>query len=265
MGIKHTTIYSTAQSYKTRWSSNQNNKEPNEDWTIEQLLQWCHQRSQDAISSKTNDLINSLQQLYDTAERDIWNLHHLAVQNTGSGPCSDIDIDGDRCHQQNDNDVYKADDSRNTKMVDNMHQINLNDAGNPLDIENKQDINSNTTSAKSKKNILQKNLYVEVLTGPHEGATFLLKPRPSRSCEIGRSKGKKFLSRGVSLHNDSEVSTCHGKFECKAGKMYYTDTGSTNGTSYMGEAMEDNVPMEITDGMVLVFGVSELRFTLVDN
>jgi hypothetical protein len=138
--------------------------------------------------------------------------------------------------------------------------------GNPTEIDNEQGvITTNTTTTNSKKNRLQQNLLVEVLTGPHEGATFLLKPRPSRPCEIGRSKGKKFLSRGVSLHKDSEVSTCHGKFDCKAGKMYYTDTGSTNGTSYMGEAIQDNVPVEITSGMVLVFGMSELRFTLVDN
>ena len=47
--------------------------------------------------------------------------------------------------------------------------------------------------------------------------------------------------------------------------MYYTDTGSTNGSSYMGEAIPDNVPMELTDGMVLVFGESELEFTIVEN
>ena len=52
------------------------------------------------------------------------------------------------------------------------------------------------------------------------------------------------------------MSTCHGKFENKAGKIYYTDTGSTNGT---------HVPMELTDGMVLAFGDCELEFTIVDN
>lgn len=238
-------------------------EEPNEDWTIEQLLQWCHQRSQDEISSKTNELINALQQLYDNAERDIWHLHQLAVQNTGTN--SDIDIDGDRCETNHDNvaAVHNKDEvcGKVEMNADETQEQHDNSTSNPPDTNHDQ----GTTATKGKKNKLQQNLLVEVLTGPHEGATFLLKPRPSRPCEIGRSKGKKFLSRGVSLHKDSEVSTCHGKFECKAGKMYYTDTGSTNGTSYMGEAIEDNVPMEITNAMVLVFGMSELRFTLVDN
>ena len=47
--------------------------------------------------------------------------------------------------------------------------------------------------------------------------------------------------------------------------MFYTDTGSTNGTSFRGEAIEDNEPMELSDGLVLVFGESELEFTIVDN
>ncbi len=127
---------------------------------------------------------------------------------------------------------------------------------------------SSTTTSKEKKQgnkNKNRNVFISIQSGPHEGATFLLKPRQSRPCEIGRSKGKKFLQRGVSLFKDSEVSTCHGKFEVKAGKIYYTDTGSTNGTSYNGEAIEDNVPLELVDSMVLVFGESELEFTIVDN
>jgi hypothetical protein len=33
----------------------------------------------------------------------------------------------------------------------------------------------------------------------------------------------------------------------------------------MGEAIEDNVQMEIICGMVLGFGDSDLKFTIVDN
>lgn len=190
----------------------------------------------------------------------------MAVENTGTS--TDIDIDCDKKYNQTNNDddnvVVQKDEDCGVK-AENI----LDENQEPHEQPNHQHTvnhEQGITTTKSKKNKSQQNnLLVEVLTGPHEGATFLLKPRPSRPCEIGRSKGKKFLSRGVSLHKDSEVSTCHGKFECKAGKMYYTDTGSTNGTSYMGEAIEDNVPMEIANGMVLVFGMSELRFTLVDN
>ena len=198
----------------------------------------------------------------------------MAVQN------SDITIDKDVDGCQNEEIVYTEENSmiplssssfscsQNEKdgcklyPEDASNENNLPVQRHPQQVQG-QSITVLTNKKQSKQS--QTNLLVEVMSGPHEGATYLLKPRISRPCEIGRSKGKKFLSRGVSLHKDSEVSTCHGKFEFKAGKMYYTDTGSTNGTSYMGEAIQDNVPLEIENGMVLVFGMSELKFTLVEN
>ena len=40
----------------------------------------------------------------------------------------------------------------------------------------------------------------------------------------------------------------------------------TNGTNSGGEVIEKkNEPMELRDGLVLVFGESELEFTIVDN
>lgn len=241
--------------------------EPTDDWTMEELLQWCHLQSQKTVSQKSDELIDVLQQLYDNAEREIWDMHKMAV-----------DADAENKEEE-------MSPSHNGKS-----QIGLqNDETVPSNSGTKQNVSNGVDVVKSKKTVSgststttkrtakqpsrskrkQSNLHVEILTGPHEGSTYLLKPRTNRPCEIGRSKGKKFRERGISIFKDSEVSTSHGKFETKpgaghAGKIYFVDTGSTNGTSFMGEALEDNVPLELVDGMVLCFGESDLRFTILE-
>lgn len=243
--------------------------EPTEDWTVEQLLQWCLQKSQSSVNSKTDELINSLQEMQHNAERDIWELHNLAVQNLDTG-----DADGDVVDADGPKRDVEVPAVGEENIEPNVH-VNATKMNSEVDdctkptgskaASSTKTTESNTKPNQKAKKKNTKNLFISIRTGPHEGATFLLKPRQSRPCEIGRSKGKKFLQRGISLFKDSEVSTCHGKFEFKAGKMFYTDTGSTNGTSFRGEAIEDNEPMELSDGLVLVFGESELEFTIVDN
>ncbi len=221
------------------------------------------------MNSKTDELVDSLQELQDNAERDIWELHNLAVRQN---------IDDDNHEDENEAQTNEGAEPTNPNKIataeeteadaENTHP-NLNLPTADQTSVNKASTTSSAAATKSSNPMPSKkrhqNLFINILSGPHEGATFLLKPRPSRPCEIGRSRSKKFVQRGISLSKDSEVSTCHGKFEAKGGKMFYTDTGSTNGTSYMGEAIEDNVPLELNSGMVLVFGESELEFSLVDN
>lgn len=78
---------------------------------------------------------------------------------------------------------------------------------------------------------------LKVATGPHVGQKFRLEPATEDGedvFKIGRSTGKVFKEKGVSLYKDKEISTSHGKVEIKNGQVFLIDTKSTNGTSLNG-------------------------------
>ena len=108
------------------------------------------------------------------------------------------------------------------------------------------------------------SIHVTILVGPHTNSTFVLRPTTRSPSFIGRSTGKKFVQKGISLSKDNQVSTTHGKFSISKGVAYFTDTGSTNGTILKGntEELEVDEKLELQDGMVLVVGLSELIITL---
>lgn len=133
------------------------------------------------------------------------------------------------------------------------------------------------TTASSKKGTAQKRtgsrsalstliVKVQVMSGPHIGQEFQLKPKARSYCWVGRSTGQKFTKNGISLCEDQEVSTAHGKILVKAGKLYYSDHGSTNGSFLVTN--NDEVELmpefmqELEDGMVIRIGLSNLKIML---
>jgi FHA domain len=106
-------------------------------------------------------------------------------------------------------------------------------------------------------------IHVEIVGGFYAGTTYKLVPKTTHPCWVGRSSGKKFKERGISLSKDGEVSTTHGKFEVKQGKLYYTDAGSTNGSKVRGEDLPPETPFLLETGTELVLGQSIFKITLL--
>lgn len=75
-----------------------------------------------------------------------------------------------------------------------------------------------------------------VKEGPYASSTFkLTQSKARKDFIVGRSTGKKVKDFGVSLPQDPEVSTVHGRVEVRGdGKVVFEDLGSTNGSFING-------------------------------
>jgi len=105
---------------------------------------------------------------------------------------------------------------------------------------------------------------LEATSGPHAGITYTLTVG-STACFIGRSSGKKFREKGISLPKDNEVSTTHAKIELQRDAVVLVDVGSTNGTTLDGAAVEEAKPYPLKVGSVVVFGASVFAVESVRN
>ena len=103
---------------------------------------------------------------------------------------------------------------------------------------------------------------LKIIAGQYAGNTYKLVPKLRQPCWVGRSQGKKFKDRGISLPKDLEISTTHGKFELVGSKLHYTDTGSTNGSKVNGQDLAPDTPLPLEDGLELVLGQSVLKIFL---
>eukprot|EP00624_Nannochloropsis_granulata_P003710 evm.model.NODE_28784_length_8698_cov_13.953208.3 len=76
------------------------------------------------------------------------------------------------------------------------------------------------------------NIILVVKEGPYASCTFkLIQSKARKEFIVGRSTGKKVKDHGVSLPQDPEVSTVHGRVEVRGnGKVVFEDLGSTNGS-----------------------------------
>mmetsp|Transcript_25323 Transcript_25323/g.39294 ORF Transcript_25323/g.39294 Transcript_25323/m.39294 type:complete len:276 (-) Transcript_25323:179-1006(-) len=244
---------------------------PNDTWTIEQLLHWSLDQYHSAAISRTNSHLEALKAQCENECEDVMTLHELAVGMRERGELNNNDNEGEQVESREEENA----DPQQQQLVEG--DYNSSNHLKPTSTSAAATNSTNTTSKPKSTTITNTStLTITILTGPHESQTYKLQPKHTQPCLIGRSKGKKFLRNGISLSKDQEVSTTHGKFSIEQqeqvdndsssnsgggvqNKFYYTDVGSTNGST-VGEArLEPNVRIEIEEGMDLRVGNSALK------
>lgn len=202
--------------------------EPTENWSVEHVLQWHLLQSHALTDQKHAELVESLQRQFEERKQELWRIME-SDENVPSVSSSNVMV---------------AAPSKGAKAYN-------------AAISKQPFAALNTTIGKKVQAI-----HVQVTTGPHAGMTVTVQPKPNTACLVGRSAGKKFREKGVSLSKDSEVSTTHGKFEIISGKAYFTDVGSTNGTVCKDRALATNEAFLLEEPVELILGGSTLRITL---
>ena len=133
--------------------------------------------------------------------------------------------------------------------------------------ENRPNANTKPAAAATSTRAPRSTVVVQakvVESEAYMGRVFELKVTKKNHCLVGRSSSKKFKTNGMSLSKDLEVSTTHGKFELhKDGNVYYTDTGSTNGSKIDGESLEADEPHRIQNGTILVVGATKFEIKIM--
>jgi len=132
-----------------------------------------------------------------------------------------------------------------------------------------------TESAASIRSLMMKStdgvkkmcVSMKVLGGPHLGQKFRLEPTTDTGedvFKVGRSTGKHFKEKGVSLYKDKEISTTHAKIEMRNGSIFLIDVRSTNGTQVNGEDLEPQAPFKLKEGDIIFMGSTEIKVSISD-
>ena len=248
-------------------------EEPNDNWTIEELLHWSLDQYHTKAIEQTSQNISSLRSQCDKECEDILTMHNMAVDMAAKSKSEEEEEDGDG-----------GKGGKNVKR----EEENNNPQSEEADSKPSASTTTNNDTTSSTK-LSSSTIEVQVTVGPHTSSTFILRPKPGAPCLVGRSKGKKFTKNGISLHKDQEVSTTHGKFlvEGSTGglayqttnsnnennedgsgsggglKFYFIDVGSTNGTIYNNDkVLVPNERLLLCNGMELKVGNSVLKIIL---
>ena len=245
--------------------TNSMRSEPTNEWTIEQLLQWCVLQSEARTNERRDELIGALREQMAEGRKVLLEAHEQAVQATagqdGDGEEEEVNANNASAGKTAGTDEVMEDASASAKNANANADENVANGADEAASAKANEAAAPKKSTRSKAASGVKTVRAEVVEGLYAGQTFDLKPKSRSPCFIGRSAGKKFRDRGISMPNDGEVSTTHAKVEVKGGKAYYIDVGSTNGTLLNGEEVEPNVPLLITDGMQLLIGAELVRFS----
>lgn len=65
--------------------------EPTEDWTVQELLQWCLLKSHEALDNKTEELTSALNQQLEQGKKELWESHSIAVALENENPQTSAD------------------------------------------------------------------------------------------------------------------------------------------------------------------------------
>ena len=140
--------------------------------------------------------------------------------------------------------------------------INCKAPNENADPQNAKTVAGNVSITKKKPIKVEGMIHIEIKEGEYQGATFSLQPKTRSHAWVGRSQGKKFRDKGVSLPKDLEVSTTHGRFELLRNKFVYVDTGSTNGSRVGDNKIQPNEPVELESGMIITVGQTVMEISL---
>jgi hypothetical protein len=202
--------------------------EPTEDWNMEQVMHWWLLRAQAENEATFDETASRLNTQLDDGKATLWDDHQKVSSIVGGGSSHGHETENADPQQP------PSTTSNNQKML--------------------QQQSSATQSSDT--------IHIELMGGEYQGETFDLQPKARAYAWVGRSQGKKFREKGISLAKDLEVSTTHGRFELQGSKFFFVDTGSTNGSRVNNAELEPNQPVELYTGIEVTVGQTVMRVTV---
>lgn len=234
------------------------NDEPSETWTVEQVMHWWLLRAQSEVQANFDSTEDKLRRELEAGKASLWEDHEKVSE---------------QLHNENSNPneyEHQASPMEISKPVSTQSQQQQQPPPSPSLAVKGQSTGQKPSRRRKEEQeeeqpLASDTIRIDVTQGEYEGMFYLLKPNSRLHAWVGRSQGKKFREKGISLPKDLEVSTTHGKFEYRRGKFVYLDDGSTNGSLVNGERLEPKVAVPLSTGMEILVGQTLMKITLADN
>jgi FHA domain len=231
-------------------------------------MQWWLLRAHDESEAEYDRIVADLSEQLKVGKQSLWQAHEEVsdILNNGVGSVGNNSV--------NNFPTSSADGLENSNPQDMMSDHNMmasydqKPSGDQTTVEVGDGDDSGALASSSshhQRSVFNNNvdtIHIEIVAGEYEGMTFDLQPKGRVASYVGRSQGRKFKEKGISLSKDLEVSTTHGKFESNRGKYYYTDMGSTNGSLIDGCEIEASKAYELRDDMHITCGQTIMRIML---
>lgn len=220
--------------------------EPAENWTIEQVMHWWLLRAHGESDAAYEEMVKVLSKQLEDGKSSLWDEHkRVSAELRGEEPSNE---NADPQQQQQQQSKHVQPQKQQQYQLQKLQPVQQK--------QNKREQSVEETSLNSD------TIHIDITAGEYEGCSYELQIKPRACAWVGRSQGKKFREKGISLPKDVEVSTTHGKFEFQRSKFFYVDTGSTNGSRVDDEDVEPNVAIELQTGMEICIGQTIMLVTV---